>query len=594
MAGRIPKSFIDDLLSRVDIVDVIDARVPLKKAGKDYKACCPFHEEKTASFTVSPTKQFYHCFGCGAHGTAVGFVMDYEHVTFPEAVETLAAHAGLKVPYEGGAPAAKENGTDLYAILTDAAGYYRSQLREHAQATGAITYLKNRGLTGETAKKFELGFAPPGWDNLVRALGKDDAALKAMATAGLLVAKERGGYYDRFRERIIFPIHDARGRIIGFGGRVMGKDEPKYLNSPETPLFHKGRELYGLARAREAIHRANRVLLVEGYMDVIALDQSGVEYAVATLGTAATKDHFERLWRLAPEVVCCFDGDRAGRDAAWRALETALPLLREGRELSFLFLPDGEDPDSLVRKEGRPAFEERLRSAKPFPDFFFDSLARQVDLGRLDGRARLVELARPLLSRMPAGVLRQMMLDRLAERAQIQPNQLSHLVQPTAAPGPTAPSRSSNSPGGPKEPPSSVRLAVAILIQHPEVATVARDFPQLSQSQLPGIELLREVLSAIGNREQMTAATLVEHFRDTDNAANVMRLAAFSHPALEQNDLVGEFRGLLEQIRRQDAKSRADRLLAEQKSRGLNATEKAELARLLAEKHGIGQISGEH
>ena len=592
MAGRIPKAFIDDLLSRVDIVDVIDARVPLKKAGKDYKACCPFHDEKTASFTVSSTKQFYHCFGCGAHGTAVGFLMEYDHMSFPEAVETLAAHSGLKVPYEGGAPATKDVGADLYALLTEAAGYYRNQLRAHAQAESAVAYLKNRGLTGETAKKFELGFAPPGWDNLARTLGKDEATCKAMVTAGLLVAKDRGGYYDRFRDRIIFPIHDARERIIGFGGRVMGKDEPKYLNSPETPLFHKGRELYGLARAREAIHRANRVLVVEGYMDVIALDQAGVEYAVATLGTAATRDHFERLWRLAPEVVCCFDGDRAGRDAAWRALETAMPLLREGRELSFLFLPEGEDPDTIVRKEGREQFEGRLKTAKPFPDFFFESLVRQVDLGRLDGRARLVELTRPLLGRMPPGVLRQMMLDRLAEMAQVQPGQLSSLVPGSEATPPTTGRRAPAPPTGPKEPPSTVRLAVALAIQHPEVAEVAREFPQLAECQLAGVELLREVLTSIEGREGVTAAGVVEHFRDTPNEGHVTRLAAFSHPALEQSDVLGEFRGLLEQIRRQDAKSRADRLLAEQKARGLTPAEKSELARLLAEKHGIGGISG--
>ena len=591
MAGRIPKAFIDDLLSRVDIIDVIDARVPLKKAGKDYKACCPFHDEKTASFTVSATKQFYHCFGCGAHGTAVGFLMDHEHMSFPEAIESLAAHLGLTIPYEGGAPTPKDVGADLYGVLTEATRFYRNQLREHPQAEAAVSYLKQRGLTGETAKKFELGFAPPGWDNLLRALGKDEAAQKALAIAGLLVTKERGGYYDRFRDRIIFPIHDARGRVIGFGGRVMGSDEPKYLNSPETPLFHKGRELYGLARAREAIHRANRVLVVEGYMDVIALDQAGIEYVVATLGTAATKDHFERLWRLAPEVVCCFDGDRAGRDAAWRALETALPLLREGRELSFLFLPEGEDPDTLVRRQGREPFESLLSTAKPFPDFFFESMARQVDLGRLDGRARLVELTRPMLARMPAGVLRQMMLDRLAEKAQMQSSQLSGLVSNVETSAVNTPRRTPPPSTGPVEPPSTVRLALALLIQHPDVASAAQQMPHLADCQMAGADLLRDVLAFVDGREAVTTGTIVEHFRDTPNAAHVNRLAAFSHPALDQSDVAGEFRGLLEQMRRQDAKRRADQLLNEQKARGLSATEKAELARLLAEKHGMNGIS---
>jgi DNA primase len=374
MAGRIPRQFIDELMLRSDIVEVIDARVPLKKAGKDYKACCPFHQEKTPSFTVSADKQFYHCFGCGQHGTVIGFLMEYDRMSFPEAVEELARRAGMEIPKEAGTFEPEPSG-DLLELLREASRFYRAQLREHPPA---IEYLKQRGITGEVARDFELGYAPESWDSLVRALGKDNNAREAMVRAGLAVKKDGGGYYDRFRARVMFPIYDHRGRIVGFGGRIIDKGEPKYLNSPETPLFHKGRELYGLFRARDAIRRSGRVMVVEGYMDVVAVAQSGIDYVVATLGTATTRDHLERLFRHASEVVFCFDGDRAGREAAWRALETTLDVLRDGWQASFLFLPDGEDPDTLVRKEGREAFEARLGKATALADFMFQGLSAKV------------------------------------------------------------------------------------------------------------------------------------------------------------------------------------------------------------------------
>src|SRR3989344_2911744 len=455
MAGRIPKQFIDELLTRSDIVDVIDARVPLRKAGKDYKACCPFHEEKTPSFTVSADKQFYHCFGCGAHGSAIGFLMDYEHMSFVEAVEELAARAGLTVPREAGAAFEKDKdtGADLLELMREAARFYRQQLREHPQAGRAVEYLKGRGITGEIARDFDLGFAPDGWDNLLRALGKDENTREALARAGLVVKKDSGGYYDRFRDRVMLPIEDHRGRIVAFGGRVIDKGEPKYLNSPETPLFHKGRELYGLFHGRDAIKRENRVMVVEGYMDVVALAQFGIDFAVATLGTATTRDHLERLFRHAPEIIFCFDGDRAGREAAWRALETTLPVLRDGRQASFLFLPDGEDPDTLVRKEGAAAFHARLSVAKPLPDFLFETLVKQVDLTRLDGRARLVELARPHLSKVAPGALQQLMQDRLSELSRFDPAKLSKLVGTTLQ---TSARKSTAGLARPKEPPSAI------------------------------------------------------------------------------------------------------------------------------------------
>ncbi|HYA36702.1 MAG TPA: DNA primase [Candidatus Methylomirabilis sp.] len=584
MVGRIPKQFIDELLTRSDIVDVIDARVPLRKAGKDYKACCPFHEEKTPSFTVSADKQFYHCFGCGAHGSVIGFLMEYDHMSFVEAVEELAARAGLAIPREAGAVSGevRDNGSNLLGLMREATRFYRQQLREHPQSNRAVEYLKRRGITGEIAHEFGLGFAPDGWDNLLRALGNEAATREALARAGLAVKKEGGGYYDRFRDRIMFPIEDHRGRIVAFGGRVIDKGEPKYLNSPETPLFHKGRELYGLYHARDAIKRENRVLVVEGYMDVVALAQYGINNAVATLGTATTREHLDRLFRHAPEVIFCFDGDRAGREAAWRALDNALAVLREGRQVSFLFLPEGEDPDTLVRKEGRAALLARIKAAIPLPDYLFSSLSQQVDLNRLDGRARLVELARPLLSKMPTGVLRQMMLDRLAELSRIDPERL---MVSFGNPENTSASNSVNRPlsGKRREPPSVVRLAIAMLLQQPSLADQVPDDPGLAELDLPGMNLFLAVLQVLESTPRINTALIVESFRDSEHQHNIAKLAVWQHPVLDQN-VETEFTGLMQRLREISATQRIERLLQRQRSGEANQAEKAELARLLTQK----------
>jgi len=590
MAGRIPKHFIDELLTRTDIVDVIDARVPLKKAGKDYKACCPFHEEKTASFTVSADKQFFHCFGCGVHGTAIGFLMDYEHMSFVEAVEELARRAGLAVPREGGVAveSAKDDGADLLDLLREATRFYRLQLREHPQSGRAVDYLKGRGITGEIAHEFGLGFAPDGWDNLLRVLGKDEASRDALARAGLAVKKENGGYYDRFRDRIMFPIEDYRGRVVGFGGRVLDKGEPKYLNSPETALFHKGRELYGLHHAREAVKRENRVLVVEGYMDVVMLAQFGVDFAVATLGTATTRDHLERLFRHAPEVVFSFDGDRAGREAAWRALENALPVLREGRQISFLFLPEGEDPDTLVRKEGREAFLARLKQAVPLPDYLFDALSQQVDLGRLDGRARLVELARPLLSKMPHGVLRQMMLDRLAELSHMDAAKLPAMPAQAESAGRSRPLIRRS--GGPQEPPSIVRRAIALLLQHPALAQKLVNEAELSDLDLPGMPLFIELSGLLKKSPGMNTASIIENFRDSDYQHHLSKLAVWDYPSLVE-DVEAEFLGVVGRLGETSTRQKTERLLQKKDAGGLNQAEKDELARLLSLKRDNSRLS---
>ena len=589
--GLIPKEFIDELLSRVDIVEVIDARVPLRKSGREYSACCPFHEEKTPSFTVSPGKQFYHCFGCGVHGSAIGFLMDYDHMSFVEAVEELAARAGLTVPKEAGATFEKDKdtGADLIELMREAVRFYRQQLREHPQAGRTVEYLKKRGITGEIANEFNLGFAPDGWDNLLRTLGKDDTNREALVRAGLAVKKESGGYYDRFRDRVMFPIEDHRGRIVAFGGRIIDKGEPKYLNSPETPLFHKGRELYGLFHARDAIKRENRVMVVEGYMDVVALAQFGIDFAVATLGTATTRDHLERLFRHAPEVIFCFDGDRAGREAAWRALENALPVLREGRQISFLFLPDGEDPDTLVRKEGREAFLARLKTALPLPDYLFDSLSRQVDLGRLDGRARLVELARPLLSKMPAGVLHQMMLDRLAELSRMDPGKLAVSAgNPDQHASSTRVFRPTSS--GPREPPSVVRLAIAMLLQRPDLVRNVHNADALADLDMPGIALLVELLKVVKATAEPNAASIIENFSDSEHKQNLAKLAFWQHPALEQ-DLETEFSGVMNRLDEASAWQKTERLLQKKHTGGLSQTEKDELARLLSLKRDNSRLS---
>ncbi len=455
MAGLIPQAFIDDLLSRVDIVDVIDKRIKLRKTGKNYSALCPFHTEKSPSFSVEPDKQFYYCFGCGAGGNALGFVMDYERMDFPQAVEALAGDYGLEVPREEGKGEDKRQSENklLLSVLHDANQFYQKQLRAHPLKTRAVDYLKKRGLTGEIAKQFGIGFAPPGWDNLLKALGINTATIESMIKSGLLIKRDQDnaedassqqsprkeGQYDRFRDRIMFPIRDTRGRVIGFGGRVLNDDKPKYLNSPETPVYHKGNELYGLYEARRANPKLTRFVIVEGYMDVVALAQHGIDYAVATLGTATNATHLTRLFRLVSEVVYCFDGDNAGRTAAWRGLQTALPILEDGRQVRFLFLPDGEDPDTLVRKIGKDRFNALIDHATPLADFFFDHLREGLDADSIEGKAKLSSLAIPLLRLLPNGIYRQLMLDRLASLAGVESRSIEAMVnKSTPAPQPAA------------------------------------------------------------------------------------------------------------------------------------------------------------
>ncbi|HEB95336.1 MAG TPA: DNA primase [Sedimenticola thiotaurini] len=572
MAGRIPTQFIDQLLDRVDIVDLINSRIPLKKAGKDYQACCPFHDEKTPSFTVSREKQFYHCFGCGAHGTAIGFLMEYDNLGFVEAVEELAARQGLEVPREGG-----DSGPDLrplYGILEQAAQFYRQALRDDPAASRAVDYLKRRGLSGEIAARFGIGFAPPG-NRLMQRLGSDPEALQRLWVTGMLSEAEDGRRYDRFRERIMFPIRNHRGQVIGFGGRLLGDGKPKYLNSPETPLFHKGRELYGLYEARKAVRRLERLLVVEGYMDVVALAQFGIDDCVATLGTATTPEHMERLFRTVPELVFCFDGDRAGREAGWKALETALPAMKDGREVRFLFLPEGEDPDSLVRREGADAFRQRLDDATPLARFLFERLGAEVDMESESGRARLVELARPLLQRLPAGVFRQLMFQRLNELVGVD-------VVEQGRTGTTRPGRRRLPAGSSLGTMPPVRRAIALLITNPHFASRDPLPSGWEKSPRPGIGLLQELLDLLRSQPNLTTASLLERWRERDEGRHLGRLAATPLP-LAAEQLEQEFHDTLEALAR-EAVDEEWEALTRKARQGLSEAEKSRLNQLLREK----------
>ena len=568
MRGRIPDSFIDELLARVDIVDVIERRVPLKKAGREWTACCPFHNERTPSFYVSPAKQFFHCFGCGAHGSAVKFLMDYERLEFPDAVEELAQAVGLTVPREGGREAApREDKTDLYALLDSAARWYEGELPKNAEVQ---SYCRKRGLDADTIARFRLGWAPAGYDGLIKALGGSDRRMQLLTEAGMVASGERGHRYDRFRERLMFPILDRRGRVIAFGGRVLSPDQgPKYLNSPETPLFHKGRELFALWQVKLANSNLQRIVVVEGYMDVIALHQAGLPIAVATLGTATTPEHTEVLFRAAPDVVFCFDGDRAGRAAAWKALESALPRLRDGRQAYFLFLPEGEDPDSLVRKEGKDGFEKRLKEATPLSDYFFGELSHDVDTASLDGRARLAERARPLIAKLPDGAFRDLMAQELEKRTGARANVPAEPAARRAVQRPVAVQR------------SLVRSAIALLLAQPGLADLVEAPYRFLRLDKPGVGLLAELIDLCRARPGINPAMLVEHFAERPQYPSLQKLMAamvVGEPETQRE----EFLGALARMDEQATALRREALTARHREGTLTSAEKAELRELLA------------
>ncbi|MCW8983636.1 MAG: DNA primase [Gammaproteobacteria bacterium] len=566
MSGRIPQNFIDDLINRSDIVDVIDTRVPLKKAGREYQACCPFHNEKTPSFTVSPTKQFYHCFGCGAHGTVISFLMEYENLDFVEAIKELASNVGMEIPKSEGfinsAPRVDKSVTQsLYDVMARADQFFQQQLRQHPQASQAVEYLKQRGLSGEIARDFGIGYAPPGWDNLIKALAPTPS--KQLLDAGLVIEKEgQGSFYDRFRERIMFPIRDQRGRVIAFGGRVLGDDKPKYLNSPETDVFHKGKELYGLFEARQHHKQLERIIVVEGYMDVVALAQFGVRNAVATLGTAVTEDHLNQLFRTCSEVIFCFDGDSAGRKAAWRGLENGLPLMQKGRQIRFLFLPDGEDPDTYIRQHGVERFQQQVEEAQLLSDFLIDQLSANADLRQVDGQSRFIEQLKPLMQLLPAGTYMELLLDRIASKLHLDTLRLKQFLG--IAGSTMAVQRSAPMPRQARsQRQSPVRSAITLLLHHPAFAMKVENPNSFRAIELPGITLLVDILENIQQQPQITTPMLLEQWRHREGGQHLMTLFQSDHLFSEDTEMMSDkFSGVVKELEKVRNQQEHDRLLS--------------------------------
>ncbi len=596
----IPRSFIDELIARADIVELIGSRVQLKKAGREYKACCPFHNEKTASFWVSPEKQFYHCFGCEAHGTALGFLIEHDRLPFPEAVELLASTLGLEVPREGGngSPVRRPDEA-LYEMMSRIAAFYGEMLGKDARA---LAYAQRRGLSVETIERFGIGYAPNSWNEVLRRFGGAEEGRRALVELGLIIERDsahgREGerHYDRFRDRLMFPIRDARGRTIAFGGRVLEQGEPKYLNSPETVLFHKGRELYALYEARRSRSNLKRLLIVEGYMDAVRLHQFGLQYAVATLGTATTPEHLKRIFQVVSEVVFAFDGDRAGRTAAWRALQHAVSEAREGREIRFLFLPEGHDPDSLVGEEGSEAFERRIAAALPLSEYLIRELSAQADLTHADGRARFAELARPIWLKLPQGVFRELLLGQLASVVGIGPARLEELWD-GAAPSTIATSEP-NRPTGAAVRVSAgrgslVRQAIARLVMFPGIAlqVSGAEREALDACDEPGIPLLRELLDDLREQPAQNSAQVIERWSGRAGSDSLEKLLQREAIVADAGVAAGELRAALGKLAERVVERRLQALEAKSRSFRLEADEIQEFQSLISLKGPRGPRS---
>jgi len=563
--GRIPRDFIDDLLVRVDIVDLIDSFVPLKKAGSNFMARCPFHNEKTPSFSVSRKKQFYHCFGCGVSGNAISFLMDYNHLDFVEAVEDLAAFIGVDVPREKNSTyQPKQDFSTLYQTLEQVARLYHSTLFS-ATGTSALHYLHQRGVSDDIAKRYQLGFAQNLWDELSKHF---DA--RHLLDSGMLTENENGRRYDRFRNRLMFPIHDKRGRIIAFGGRVLDDNTPKYLNSPETPVFSKSNELYGLYQTLNKQAHPDRFIIVEGYMDVIALAQHGIDNAVATLGTATSQKHIETLFRFSNELVLCFDGDSAGQQAAWRAMEAIFPTLKDNRMIKIMLLPEKEDPDSLIRKQGQACFQQQVENATPLSEYFFTTLKNNLNLHTAEGKAMLAAKAQPYLKLLPSGFFREMMS---AEAKKLTGSE--KLAKPKKSP--TIRKKTLSRP-------SPIRVVIALLLQNPQLASIIEEKIDWDRSKLPGMELLRDIFEKILVKPTVNTAMLVEAYRGTENANIIQKLAGLD---LLGTNLEDEFLQALNNILNQAAEKQLSELLEKGKQHDLSDTEKQLLRSLLIQKSGL-------
>ncbi len=591
MAGLIPKDFIEDMIARTDIVDIIDSRVKLKKAGKNYQACCPFHNEKTPSFTVSQDKQFYHCFGCGAHGNSVSFLMEYDRLEFPEAIEELARFHGVEVPREQGSQPRKsgvgrEQLDSDFALMEKAARFFQAQLRQHADSTKVIDYLKHRGLSGEIVKHWEIGFAPPEWDRVLRQFGNGQEQQKRqqqLLDLKLISANDNGKRFDFFRDRLMFPIRDKRGRVVGFGGRVFAQDGPKYLNSPETRIFHKGSELYGFYQARQAHRHLDRVIVVEGYMDVVALAEHGIDYAVAALGTATTPDHIQMLVRATSDIICCYDGDRAGREAAWRAMENALPFLKDGVTMRFLFLPDGEDPDTMIQKVGKTAFEAELEKAQPLSKFLFDRLLQQHSIGSTEGKAALKAEAQPLIDAILGDNQRDMLNTELSRLCGEQDRYQRERDIQRANQRP--PQKQTNSYSAPKASISPVRAMLRLLLDEPSLAARLPhvDFSVLIESAIPGMGLLIDVHQYCSKNPNAHTGSVLEHYRNRPESAHLSKLLQQEF-LIEASAVESVFKDSFKTLINWHFEQRMEILMTKSRVQGLSAAEKQELNLLMQAK----------
>tara|TARA_R110002167_G_scaffold192345_1_gene394824 strand:+ start:30492 stop:32282 length:1791 start_codon:yes stop_codon:yes gene_type:complete len=585
MAGMIPRQFIDDLLARADIVELIDSRVPLKKAGKNYQACCPFHTEKSPSFSVSQDKQFYHCFGCGEHGNAISFLMEFERLEFPDAVEELASHYNMEVPREQNnrSPAQQKQDQkaysqkqDDYELMAQISRFFQQQLKVASDKDVAIDYLKGRGLSGAIVKRFGIGYISDAWDGMMKVFGRSGQINQQLVDLGMAIQGDKNKPYDRFRGRIQFPIRDKRGRVIGFGGRVLGDGTPKYLNSPETRIYHKGQELYGLYEAKQANKQLTRLVVVEGYMDVVALAQHGVDYAVASLGTATTPEQLQTLFRTVKEVICCYDGDRAGRDAAWRAMDNALPMIQDGYSLKFVFLPDGQDPDSMIREQGQAAFETILDNATPLSQFLFEHLLTQIDMSSPEGKGAAVGAFQPYLAKLPESNLKDAMVTKLANQFgasnEIQLKKL-HKNFANTTESTTKTKRTKITP---------IRLAIALLLEHPHIVEILPDPAILSELNMPGIPLLNTLLALCKQNPKVNGAQLIEHFRGQEAEKQLNKIMCIEHH-IEAANAENTFLDIIESFLNKFLENRCNELFEKQRTVGLTNTEIGELHGLLSE-----------
>jgi DNA primase len=583
MAGMIPRQFIDDLLARADIVELIDSRVPLKKAGKNYQACCPFHNEKSPSFSVSQEKQFYHCFGCGEHGNAITFLMEFDRLDFPDAVEELASYYNMEVPREQNnqSPAqqlkqqqAYQQKQDDYQLMLDINRFYQQQLLQAKDKEVAINYLKARGLSGDIVKRFGIGYISDTWDGMMKKFAHHQQATQQLVDLGMAIPGDKNRPYDRFRGRIMFPIRDKRGRTIGFGGRVLDQGTPKYLNSPETRIYHKGQELYGLYEAKQATKQLSRLVVVEGYMDVVALAQHGVNYAVASLGTATTAEQLHTLFRTVKEVICCYDGDRAGRDAAWRAMDNALPLIQDGYSIKFVFLPDGEDPDSLIREQGQKAFEAILDQAIPLSKFLFNQLNSKIDSSALEGKAALIDSFQPYLNKLPDSILKESIINELANSFGTGSEQLKEKIQQSLTLAPKVKNNNANTKVTP------VRLAIALLLEYPHIVNSLPDPAILRTIDLPGVALLNELILLCQQNSDANSAQLIEFYRDTEQGRQLTKLMCWQHHVVE-DAAEHVFLDSIEKLLDNFVAQRVEVLLQKARSNQINESEEQELQALL-------------